>query len=168
MGRACARRRRDQYEFDEDCPRLAGDGSLYFVSGEPRGKGYKGICRSRLAGDGYAPPERLPEPVNSEFGELVEAVDGEQAWLLFRSLRPGGLGPVDVYASFALEGGGWSEPVNIGEAFNKPRRWALSFSPRRTVSLLHRGRQREHRRLLDRVTPPRRRAPRIGGLPGRP
>jgi hypothetical protein len=118
-------------EFDEDCPRIAADGTIYFSSGRPWGEGYAGLCRTRFVGGRYLDLEILPAPIHSKFGEIAEAVAPDQSYLFFRSMRPGGFDRADVYISFAGPDGAWSEPLNLGEDFNKTRRWALAFSPDR-------------------------------------
>lgn len=117
-------------EFDEDCPRIAADGTIYFTSARPVADGYAGICRVRRVDGRYGEPEILPAPVHSGAGELVELVAPDQSYLVFRSMRPGGYGRADVYVAHrAGNGRDWTTPANLGKAFNVPRRWALVLSP---------------------------------------
>ncbi len=103
---------------DEDCPVLAADGTLYFSALRPDG-GF-GIYRARRENGRYTVSDRMPAPINTEYGEMPDYVAPDQQYLLFRSMRPGGFGRADVYTSFRGPRGTWSEPVNMGDVVNAP------------------------------------------------
>jgi hypothetical protein len=112
---------------DELYPSASVDGTLYFASGPffPQPGRHFDIFRAERDGDGFAPREGV-EGVNTtpvaggglqdawEFNPEI-SVDGRT--LVFTSLRPGGYGLGDLYASH-LEAGGWSAPRNLGPLVN--------------------------------------------------
>ena len=121
---------------------IAADGTLYFaVSGA---QGRRDLMRARMTKDGYARPEPLPAPINSDADESNHWIAPDQGYLLFLSNRPGGIGENDLYIS-VRDGDGWSTPRNLGAPFNRPGasgvftpfvdatgRW-LYFAERRSV-----------------------------------
>jgi hypothetical protein len=68
---------------------VAADGTLYFASVRPGGKGGFDIYRSRLAGGRYQEPEDLGDAVNTDASETQPYIAPDQSFLLFASLgRP--------------------------------------------------------------------------------
>jgi Tol biopolymer transport system component len=99
---------------------IAADGTLYFsVSGRPGVLGQRDLMRARLTTEGYADPEPLPAPINSEADESNHWIAPDQSYLLFLSNRAGGIGENDLYISFR-DGDGWSAPRNFGAPVNRP------------------------------------------------
>lgn len=114
---------------DELYPSASADGTLYFASG-PRAPGdgqHYDIYRARRAGKTFAAREALGAGVNTlpaatdpgpqaawEFNPEVSA-DG--TLLVFTSLRPGGRGMGDLYAS-RLVRGEWTRAENLGAVVN--------------------------------------------------
>ena len=101
-------------------PWFSPDGnSLYFISTRASGKAESralDIWQARRKRDGsWAPPVRLPEPVNSDEAEWFPrpAADG---WLYFGSRRAGGLGKDDIWRARS-EHGRW-RVENAGPAIN--------------------------------------------------
>ena len=97
-------------------PAVSTDLTLYFARSGPDGSD---LWRARWTAQGYADPERLPAPVNSDSREAGIYVAPDQSFILFESNRAGGLGRTDLYISFARDGG-WTEPRNLGAPFNSP------------------------------------------------
>ena len=96
---------------------IAADGTLYFaVSGA---QGQRDLMRARATRDGYAAPEPLPAPINSDADESNHWIAPDQSYLLFLSNRPGGIGENDLYISFR-DGDGWHAPRNLGAPVNRP------------------------------------------------
>lgn len=104
-------------------------GTLYFASGPffPQPGRHFDIYRAERAGDGFAAREALGPGVNTvpsptdvwlqdawEFNPEI-SVDGRT--LVFTSLRPGGFGLGDLYAS-TLQGGEWTPARNLGPLVN--------------------------------------------------
>jgi len=114
---------------DELYPSASSDGTLYFASGPQApaaGKHYD-IYRARRAGESFRAREALSPAINTtpaatdagpqaawDFNPEVSA-DG--TLLVFTSLRPGGHGLGDLYAS-RFVGGEWTRAENLGPEVN--------------------------------------------------
>lgn len=103
----------------EPIPAVAADGTLYFASFRPGGRGAVDLYRARPSATGYATPENLGVTVNSPAAELDGYISPEQDVLVFASDRPGGFGRLDLYVSHRVVGG-WSPARNLGRAVNGP------------------------------------------------
>ncbi len=95
------------------------DGTLYFFSRRPGGKGQFDLYRSAFESGTYADPVNLG-PLNTEFNEWDPFVAPDESYLIFCSMKPGGLGRDDLYISFKGTDGRWGPPVNLGEKINSP------------------------------------------------
>ncbi len=114
---------------------LSPDGStLYFVRECPDKKGgsgdifciYVSVKNDRGA---WTEPGRLPAPVNSEYSDFGPVILADGRSLIFSSNRPGGLGGYDLYKTEMMDGGRWSDPVNLGPAINSPHDEMLASVP---------------------------------------
>ena len=103
----------------EPYPAVAADGTLYFGSSRPGGRGGVDLYRARPNAAGYAQPENLGITINSPAAELDGYVSPDQKTLVFASDRPGGYGGLDLYVSHRVVGG-WSPARNLGPAVNGP------------------------------------------------
>lgn len=104
-------------------PFITVDGAwLYFISKRPRPDGGEretfDLWRVAHAADGWGIPDPLPDGVNSEHNEYYPSLtaDGD---IYFTSDRPDGLGGEDIWVA-RWNGGGWSEPENLGPPVNSP------------------------------------------------
>ena len=98
---------------------VAANGNIYFSSTAPGGLGRGDLYVSRYVDGGWAPPEHLPAPLNTEFSEGSPFVAPDESYLIaMRSGDPAGLGGVDLYVSFADDAGGWTPWANLGPAVN--------------------------------------------------
>lgn len=112
-------------EHSEVSPSVAADGTLYFASDRPGGRGSYDLYRSRLVDGRYQEPENLGPNVNSEAAELTPFITPDQRLLLFSAVgRPdmklGGGNPYarsDLYASEWI-GGEWTAPRRLPEPVN--------------------------------------------------
>lgn len=98
-------------------PCITADSSIYFSS-------YTGqICKSEFKQGKYQNTEILPSPIN------YQNIEGEECWgdpfvspkeeyMIFRSNRMGGYGGSDLYITFNMNNGQWSQPKNLGEKIN--------------------------------------------------
>ncbi len=103
----------------EPFPAVAADGTLYFGSPRPGGRGAVDLYRSRPNASGYGVPENLGITINSPATELDGYVSPDQGVLVFASDRPGGHGNLDLYVSHRIVGG-WSPARNLGRGVNGP------------------------------------------------
>jgi len=105
-------------------PSIAADGTLYFASSRPSGKGSLDIWRSRPEGGDFAAPENLGD-VNSPGPDGAPSISPDQSLLVFASNgRPDtlrGRGHYyprsDLYVSEAA-GAGWGTPRHLGAPVN--------------------------------------------------
>lgn len=99
---------------------ISSEGSAYFHGGEFRNKPDMNddIYRSRCVTGIYQQQERLPEPINTLYGEYDAFVAPDEEYLMFGSDRPGGYGRYDSYICFKKEDGTWSHPINLGGQLN--------------------------------------------------
>lgn len=100
------------WDHDARQPSVTADGTLYFSSSAPGGRGQGDIYVAAPVAPGrWATPRNLGEPINGpldEHGAFV-APDGSYMILTSADERPGSLGGDDLYLSFRT-GGGWSPP----------------------------------------------------------
>jgi Tol biopolymer transport system component len=114
-------------EGDEWYPTLTRDGTLYFGSDRPGGKGSTDLYRSRRVDGKYATPENLGDLVNTEANEFEPFIALDESFLVFMvSGRKDGRGGSDLYISYN-QGGAWTRPVNLGDKINSSR---LEYSPK--------------------------------------
>jgi len=93
------------------------DGTLYFFSRRPGGKGRFDLFRSAFKSGTYADPVNL-EVLNTEYEEWDPFVAPDESYLIFCSMKPGGFGRDDLYISFRAKDGSWGPAVNLGEEIN--------------------------------------------------
>ncbi len=109
----------------EVSPSVAADGTLYFASDRPGGKGSYDLYRSKLVDGHYQPPENLGPVINSEAAELTPFITPDQHLLLFSAVgRPdmhlAAGNPYtrsDLYAS-EWKDGAWTPPRRLPEPIN--------------------------------------------------
>jgi len=120
----------------ESSPAVAADGTLYFASTRPGGKGSLDLYRSRFVDGRYAEPEPLTE-INTAAFEGQPAIAPDQSLLVFAAAgRPDGLvgggfpyPKGDLYVSFRTDAG-WSPPQVLPPPINsKASDSSPSFSP---------------------------------------
>jgi Tol biopolymer transport system component len=114
-------------EGDEWYPTTTRDGTLYFGSDRPGGKGATDLYRSRRVDGGYATPENLGDVINTQFNEFEPFITADERVLLFMAGgRPEGLGGLDLYISYNRNGA-WTKPANLGDKINSR---GLEYSPK--------------------------------------
>ncbi len=108
-------------------PTLADDGTLYFGSERPGGKGGTDIYRCRFVNGKYAEAENLGDAINSRGGEFEPLISPDQNFMIFAAVgRPDGFGSFDLYISYRGGDNVWSKAVNLGSNINTT---AIEFSP---------------------------------------
>lgn len=107
---------------DEFYPSLASDGTLYFSSNRPGGKGSYDIYRSRWEGGKFSEPENLGDGVNTPTVELDNYISPDQKFIVFAANgRKDDLGAGDLYIS-VNKGSGFEAARNLGAPINSPAR----------------------------------------------
>jgi hypothetical protein len=101
---------------------------LYFYSNRPAGSCGSGdiwMTRRRNKHSAWEEPSNLGCVLNTPADEIAPAFfedpETEQAWLFYGSIRPGGIGDYDVYASPLGEHGLWDPGILVRE-FSSPGR----------------------------------------------
>jgi len=120
---------------------ITADGSVYFASYRPEGRGRADIYVAPWHAGGFGPAELLGPTVNDSLGQtdLIVSADGRRMVLVVTD-RPGGLGGDDLYA-LTRQGTSWGAPVHLpapinsneyeyGPAFSPDGRWLYFTSHR--------------------------------------
>jgi Tol biopolymer transport system component len=103
----------------ERSPSLARDGTMYFQSNVPGGKGEYDIYMSTFQNGNFAMPENLGDAINTDLVEADPCIAPDQSFLVFYSYqREDGFGDGDLYVSFKDGNGNWTRAVNLGKAVN--------------------------------------------------
>jgi len=104
-------------DLPEVHPTVSNKGTLFFFSAES-GKMPNLFC-SKLVNRKYKKPEKLKNPINTDFADMDPFVAPDESYLIFHSNRPGGLGSNDLYICFFNNReNSWTEPVNMGSSVN--------------------------------------------------
>ena len=102
-------------EYNESYPVVVSDGSLYFVSNRPGGKGKQDIYRAQYLGDGkFDKPVSLSAAVNTELGSGDTYVDPDESYLISNKRHPENPG---LYVSFKEENE-WQPLQYLGSPIN--------------------------------------------------
>ncbi|HEY0156933.1 MAG TPA: hypothetical protein VGF28_06515 [Thermoanaerobaculia bacterium] len=101
----------------DNYPAVSTNGTLYFGSERPGGKGGIDLYRARLVDGRYAAPENLGDAINTRAVEADPYIAPDESFLIFCSTRPGGHGDGDLYISYR-NGDSWTAPVNLGATIN--------------------------------------------------
>ncbi len=117
-------------EGSEWYPTLTRDGTIYFGSDRPGGKGKTDLYRARLVDGKYATADNLGEPINTPAHEYEPFIAPDESFLLFMaSGRPGSLGGPDIYLSYRNDKA-WTDPKNLGDKINsKGKEYSPKISP---------------------------------------
>lgn len=105
----------------ESYPCLAANGNLYFFSRKPGGFGESDLYMSVLKDGTYQEPVNLGPRFNTAQHEWDPFVAPDESYLVFCSMKPGGLGEDDLYVSFRRVDGAWGDPVHLGGAINSEK-----------------------------------------------
>lgn len=107
-------------------PSIAADGTLYFETIRPNGKGRNDVYRSKLVNGVYTEPENLGEPVNSPLNEGDAVIAPDQSFMILTiSGHPAGKGNSDLFITEQKDGV-WSAPRPLGGQVNSN---AIEFCP---------------------------------------
>jgi len=108
--------------------------NIYFTSGfgfRERGIGSVDIYCAKFTHGTYTKPERLPNDINSkQFIESDPLISPDEKYLIFLSFeKPENIGQYDLYISYNIGKGQWSNPKNLGAQINKGVSRFPRFSP---------------------------------------
>lgn len=108
-------------------PSVADDGTLYFHSDRPGGRGGVDMYHARPDGDGYSEPQ--PLPFNSEATDGEACLDPQGRFIIFYSERAGTRGNGDLFIVHRRDGA-WSAASNLGDRVNTADyEWTPALSP---------------------------------------
>jgi len=93
------------------------DGTLYFFSRRPGGKGRSDLYKSVRRAGAYTDPVNLAS-LNTEYDEWDPFIAPDESYLVFCSTKPGGSGRDDLYITFRQADGEWGPAVNMGPEVN--------------------------------------------------
>ena len=102
----------------ESYPSVSADGTLYFGSIRPEGRGRVDLYRSTLRDGVYLPPEPLAD-LNTDHTESDPYISPDQSYLIF-AIRLATATEGDLYVSHFQEGR-WAAPRSLGEKVNSSR-----------------------------------------------
>lgn len=97
---------------------IAENGNLYFMAQKSNVPNAYDLYYSKFINGVYQKPEKLAEPLSTEYYEDCPFISRDEKFLIFESNRPGGAGNLDFYISYKLENGSWGEPINLGTKIN--------------------------------------------------
>ena len=107
-------------------PTVAADGTLYFGSDRPGGKGRTDLYRSRQVDGKYTEPENLGDAINSAQEEYEPWIAPDQSYLLFMADNREGRGDSDIFISWNCRDG-WTKAAPVGAGVNSP---GSEYSPK--------------------------------------
>jgi hypothetical protein len=105
-------------KYHESYPCLTANGNLYFFSRRPGGYGDSDLYLAEYNGRKYQAPINLGPILNTEYHEWDTYTAPDESYMIYCSMKPGGLGSDDLYVTFKTENGSWSEPVHMGDEIN--------------------------------------------------
>lgn len=107
-------------------PTVAADGTLYFGSDRPGGKGRTDLYRTRFVDGRYLEPENLGDAINTPMEEYEPYVAPDQSFLLFMGDNRDGRGDSDLFVSYQRNGV-WTKAVPLPPVINSA---AAEYSPK--------------------------------------
>lgn len=105
-------------KYHESYPCISEDETLYFFSRRPGGFGKSDLYVSKKVAGTYPEVENLGKVFNTSEHEWDPYISPDQRYIIFCSMKPGGLGEDDFYISFKYKDGSWTKPVNMGKPIN--------------------------------------------------
>jgi len=112
---------------NEFYPSITKDGTIYFCCRKPEGIGGEDIFRSRLQGGNYSVPENVGTAINTEGSEFNAYIAPDEEYIIYSTSGRGpGVGRGDLWINFRLNGGSWSDTINMGKKINSP---AFDYCP---------------------------------------
>jgi len=108
---------------NDTTPAVSKDGSSLYFTSNRAGFGATDIWVSQWndVTQSWGTPINLGDRINTAAGEAGPALSRDEHWLFFQSTRGGGLGGLDIWASYrehTHDDFGWQSPVNVGPGVN--------------------------------------------------
>ncbi len=97
--------------------------TVYFVSNRRGGVGGKDIWmtkRSSITNSGWSKPVNLGDVINTPYDEEAVFIADNDSTLYFASKGHNTIGGYDIFRSYLLPDGRWTEPENLGLGINTP------------------------------------------------
>lgn len=115
---------RDEWGFS-----LLPDKTIYFCSHRTGGSGGCDIWYCRYVDGEYEQAVNIAA-LNTSGNDCAPCISPDESFLVFNSSRSGGYGSADLYISFRMEDGSWTEPQNLGSNINTSNaEMSFSLSP---------------------------------------
>jgi len=96
---------------------LAADNSFYFSSTRKGGRGGDDIWHAPFVDNTWSQAIHLPA-LATGYNDAGPGIAPDKSFMVFNSVRPGGLGAADLYLTLHLPDGTWSKPRNLGPRIN--------------------------------------------------
>jgi len=105
-------------KYHDSYPSLAANGNLYFFSRKPGGFGQSDLYMAKYSAGKYQKPINLGKRLNTGYHEWDTYIAPDESYLIYCSMKPGGLGEDDLYITFRGKDGSWGIPVHMGNDIN--------------------------------------------------
>jgi Tol biopolymer transport system component len=99
-------------------PSVAEDGTLFFFRRFDSENGLSEIMYSEFNNGVHAEPTRMGKEINTQWDEWDPSIAPDGSFLVYCSKKPSGFGQDDLYVSFQMADGCWTEGINLGDQIN--------------------------------------------------
>jgi len=96
---------------------LAADNSFYIASTRKGGRGGDDIWYVPFVDNTWSQAIHLPA-LNTAYNDAGPGIAPDKSFMVFNSIKPGGLGGADLYLTLRQPDGTWSTPRNLGPRVN--------------------------------------------------
>ena len=94
---------------------MSNKGNIYFYA---RVGNQGDIFMSEYKDGKYGGAIKVEAPISTEYWENDPYIAPDESYLIFQTDRPGTFGEGDLFISYRLKNGKWSEPRNMGKGVN--------------------------------------------------
>jgi len=96
---------------------IAADNSFYFSSTRKGGRGGDDIWHAPYVDNTWSRAIHLPV-LATVYNDAGPGIAPDESFMVFNSIKPGGLGGVDLYLTLRRPDGTWTPPKNLGPRVN--------------------------------------------------
>ena len=96
---------------------LAADNSFYFSSTRKGGRGGDDLWYAPFVDNTWSQAIHLPA-LNTVYNDAGPGIAPDKSFMVFNSIKPGGLGGADLYLTLRQPDGTWTTPRNLGPRIN--------------------------------------------------